>query len=158
MEMGSAIPPVLGFGPDSATPEWNATSISVGDSAHMRHNNDTTNDELRCWGDGSDQGLAWGDTIQSETLDGIHGGRPPGQGGRGSPKYPRVTATPVCYGTTARWPAGARTPTASWASAAPILSATTRDGGQLRISSTCPRDEPPLQHRSGGGHDLRRPR
>jgi len=32
MEMGSTIPIVKGFGPDSDSPEWNAVSISVGNS------------------------------------------------------------------------------------------------------------------------------
>ncbi|MEL0190435.1 MAG: hypothetical protein VW878_06390, partial [Candidatus Poseidoniales archaeon] len=61
-EMGSNIPPVLGFGPDSATPEWNATSISVGSAHSCSIVNNTTNDELRCWGDGSDGRLGMGST------------------------------------------------------------------------------------------------
>ncbi|MDP6215454.1 MAG: hypothetical protein QGI41_11005, partial [Acidimicrobiales bacterium] len=63
--MGSSIPPVVEFGPDSSQPGWSATSISVGNSHSCAIVNDTTQDQLRCWGEsGSGQlGLSTTDTV-----------------------------------------------------------------------------------------------
>ncbi len=65
LEMGDSIPSVYGIGPGSGSPDWSAVSISIGGSHSCSIVNNTTQDELRCWGEsGSGQlGLGSTDTI-----------------------------------------------------------------------------------------------
>ncbi|MDP6215061.1 MAG: hypothetical protein QGI41_09005, partial [Acidimicrobiales bacterium] len=66
MEMGSAIPPMARFGPDSSVyPGHLATSISVGGHHTCAITNDTTEDWLWCWGESGSGQLGQGST---ETL------------------------------------------------------------------------------------------
>ena len=62
MEMGSAIPAIDRFGPDSLDPGRVATSISVGDYHTCAITNDTTEDTLFCWGESGSGQLGKGNT------------------------------------------------------------------------------------------------
>ncbi|MFL2975241.1 MAG: putative Ig domain-containing protein [Candidatus Thalassarchaeaceae archaeon] len=73
MEMGDNVPTVYGFGPGSSSSEWNAVSISVGHTHACSIVNDTTQDQLRCWGlnDYGQLGLESTDTIGDDASEGM---------------------------------------------------------------------------------------
>ena len=62
LEMGANIPLVYGFGPNSDNTNWDAISISVGSMHSCSIVNNSTNDELMCWGDNQFGQLGMGST------------------------------------------------------------------------------------------------
>ena len=62
LEMGTNIPIVYGFGPNSDNTNWNATSISVGSAHSCSIVNNNSNDQLMCWGENQFGQLGMGST------------------------------------------------------------------------------------------------